>query len=71
MKRLLLFESLESKALLGTLCVAMPQPVVAVPVSIDQPLPSPEPEPDPGNLPTDDPPIIYPPMPPSGPVGPG
>ena len=33
--------------------------------------PLPNPEPDPGDLPTDDPPIIYPPIPPSGPVGPG
>ncbi len=33
--------------------------------------PPPDPEPDPGDLPTDDPPIVYPPIPPSGPVGPG
>ncbi len=33
--------------------------------------PPPDPEPDPGPLPTDDPPIVVPPIPPSGPVGPG
>jgi hypothetical protein len=33
--------------------------------------PPPKPEPDPGPLPTDEPPIIIPPLPPSGPVGPG
>ena len=33
--------------------------------------PKPKPEPDPGPLPTDEPPIIIPPLPPSGPVGPG
>jgi hypothetical protein len=33
--------------------------------------PPPDPEPDPGPLPTDDPPIVYPPIPPAGPVGPG
>ncbi len=71
MKRVLFFEGLETKALLGTFCVVMPQPTVAVSVSIDDDLPAPDPEDDPGDLPTDDDPIIYPPMPPSGPVGPG
>jgi hypothetical protein len=28
-------------------------------------------EPDPGPLPTEEPPIVVPPIPPSGPVGPG
>jgi hypothetical protein len=32
-------------------------------------LPPPDPEPDPGPFPGDDPPIVYPPLPPSGPVG--
>lgn len=34
-------------------------------------LPPPNPEPDPGPLPIDDPPIVLPPVPPSGPAGPG
>ena len=34
-------------------------------------LPPPNPEPDPGPLPIDNPPIVLPPLPPSGPVGPG
>jgi hypothetical protein len=34
-------------------------------------IPTPDPEPDPGPFPGDDPPIAYPPLPPSGPVGPG
>jgi len=33
--------------------------------------PIPNPEPDPGDLPADDPPIVLPPIPISGPVGPG
>ncbi|QEH38634.1 hypothetical protein OJF2_72400 [Aquisphaera giovannonii] len=33
--------------------------------------PAPRPEPDPGPLPTAEPPIIIPPLPPSGPAGPG
>jgi hypothetical protein len=37
----------------------------------DDPTPPPDPEPDPGPYPGDDPPIVYPPLPPSGPVGPG
>jgi hypothetical protein len=41
---------------------------VAVAVHDDPP---PDPEPDPGPLPTDDPPTIYSPIPPAGPVGPG
>lgn len=34
-------------------------------------IPPPDPEPDPGPFPGEDPPIVYPPLPPSGPVGPG
>jgi hypothetical protein len=70
MKRILLFERLESKALLGTLAVMVPTAIMPMWRAIDK-LPPPEPEPDPGDLPTDNPPIIYPPLPPSGPVGPG
>ena len=33
--------------------------------------PPPPPEPDPGPLPIGHPPIVLPPLPPSGPVGPG
>jgi hypothetical protein len=53
--------------------VTAPPAVVASFVSSpdDNPTPVPDPEPDPGPLPTDDPPIVYPPLPPSGPVGPG
>ena len=32
---------------------------------------NPPPEPDPGPLPIDNPPIVLPPLPPTGPVGPG
>jgi hypothetical protein len=34
-------------------------------------IPPPDPEPDPGPFPGENPPIVYPPLPPSGPVGPG
>lgn len=34
-------------------------------------LPPPGPEPDPGPFPIDNPPIVLPPLPPTGPVGPG
>ncbi len=65
MKRVLLFESLESKALLGTLCVVTPQPTLPVAVPIGHPLPPPQPDNDSGDPPGDDPPIVYPPIPPS------
>jgi hypothetical protein len=70
MKRSLFFESLETKALLGTL-LGMTQPFITVAQPVlctDPPIP---PEPDPGPLPPSDPPINFPPLPPSGPVGPG
>jgi hypothetical protein len=70
MKRYLIFELLESKALPGACLVAMTAPLAPSARPVD-PLPPPEPEPDPGDLPSDDPPIVYPPLPPSGPVGPG
>ncbi len=59
------FDILESKLSLSTVVSAHTVTVALV----DDPRPAPEP--DPGDLPTDDPPIIYPPIPPSGPVGPG
>jgi hypothetical protein len=60
-----LFDVLEPKLSMSSL-VSGHAAVVAL---TDDPLP--DPEPDPGPLPTDDPPIVYPPIPPSGPVGPG
>ena len=58
-----LFDVLESKLSMSGLVSG---PAVAV---VDDP--PPDPEPDPGPLPTDDPPIVVPPIPSSGPVGPG
>ena len=60
-----LFDVLESKLSMSGL-VSGPAAAVAV---VDDP--PPDPEPDPGDLPTDDPPIVVPPIPSSGPVGPG
>ena len=60
-----LFDVLESKLSMSGLVSG---PAVAVAVVDDPP---PDPEPDPGPLPTDDPPIVVPPIPPAGPVGPG
>jgi hypothetical protein len=60
------FGSLEQRISLSAVSLATTR--VAI-VSTD--LPPPEPEPDPGPFPGDDPPIVYPPVPPSGPVGPG
>jgi len=57
-------ESLEPRLSLSSL-VAGPANVLVV----DDP--PPDPEPDPGDLPIDEPPILVPPIPPSGPVGPG
>jgi hypothetical protein len=57
-----LFDALEPKLSASGLVVGV-TPLVA-----DDTTP---PEPDPGPLPTDDPPIVIPPLPPSGPVGPG
>ena len=68
-------ESLEPRLSLSAInsFVTAPPLVVTMAVSRmqDDPNPAPDPEPDPGPLPTDDPPIVYPPIPPSGPVGPG
>jgi hypothetical protein len=58
------FDALELKLSMSAVTTA----TVAV---VDDRTPPPDPEPDPGDLPTDDPPIVYPPLPPSGPVGPG
>ena len=58
-----LFDVLEQKLSMSSLVVG------ATAVRIDDP--APDPEPDPGDLPTDEPPILIPPIPPSGPVGPG
>ena len=65
-------ESLEPRLCLSAInsLVTAPPVVVSSTVSqVDGPVPGPEP--DPGPLPTDDPPIVIPPIPPSGPVGPG
>jgi hypothetical protein len=59
-----LFDVLEPKLSMSGLVSG---PAMAVAVQDDLP----DPEPDPGPLPTDDPPIVYPPIPPAGPVGPG
>ncbi len=63
-----LFDSLERK--LSMSCLWGYTTTTVVPVS-DGHVPPPGPEPDPGPLPTDNPPIVLPPFPPSGPVGPG
>lgn len=72
MKKILLFERLESKEFAGifTVTVIVPNPVVPVIVTINT-APPPINEPDPGNLPSGNLPVVYPPLPPSGPVGPG
>jgi hypothetical protein len=67
-------DSLEQKlslSALNTLVTSPPALVTRAPmhVVVDDPVPGPEP--DPGDLPTDEPPILVPPIPPSGPVGPG
>ena len=68
-------ESLEPRLSLSAINSAVTAPPVVVTIAVsstqDDPSPAPDPEPDPGPLPTDDPPIVYPPIPPSGPVGPG
>ena len=62
-----LFDSLERKLSMSGLG-GVTAPVQLV---VNGELPPPGPEPDPGPLPIDDPPIVLPPLPPSGPVGPG
>jgi hypothetical protein len=67
-------DSLEQRLSLGAIACGITGPtemVATAMVHIDDPMPSPDPEPDPGPFPGDDPPIAYPPLPPSGPVGPG
>jgi hypothetical protein len=61
------FDALERKLSLSALAGGI---TAAVTVGGDD-IPPPDPEPDPGPFPGDDPPIVYPPLPPSGPVGPG
>jgi hypothetical protein len=61
------FDALELKLSMSGMAVTATAAVALV----DDSTPPPDPEPDPGDLPTDDPPIVYPPLPPSGPVGPG
>ncbi len=63
-----LFDALESKLSMSAVAVG---PTTVTALAGDDDLPPPDPEDDPGDLPTDDDPIIYPPLPPSGPVGPG
>src|SRR5262245_21848832 len=72
-KRTLMVESLEQRLTLGTMTCSntIPLSVFTRAVSQGADLPPPDPEPDPGPFPGDDPPIGYPPVPPSGPVGPG
>ncbi|QEH34293.1 hypothetical protein OJF2_28280 [Aquisphaera giovannonii] len=74
MKRQLAFESLEGK-LLQSVTISGAAPLAAAYARIDRPAPdddpTPRPESDPGPLPTGEPPIIIPPLPPSGPAGPG
>lgn len=68
-------ESLEPRLSLSAINSVVTAPPWVVTMAVlstqDDPSPTPDPEPDPGPLPTDDPPIVYPPIPPSGPVGPG
>lgn len=45
-------------------------PTVPVPPTDPTPEPTPEPEPSPGPFPGEDPPIVFPPPPTGGPVGP-
>jgi hypothetical protein len=64
MKRSLIFECLETKALLGTFAMLTPQLAHGLQPALQTQPPIP-PEPDPGPLPPSDPPIILPPLPPS------
>jgi hypothetical protein len=73
MKRRLMFDSLETKALPGACMVSPPFVFVSSPPPMQKRMPiidAPG-EDDPGELPIDDTPIVLPPVPPSGPVGPG
>jgi hypothetical protein len=63
-------DSLERRWSLSGIASSLAAPP-AILSALDDPLPPPDPEPDPGPFPGDDPPIAYPPLPPSGPVGPG
>jgi hypothetical protein len=61
------FDLLEQKLSMSVVGIS---PATVAPVNNGE-LPPPGPEPDPGPLPIDNPPIVLPPLPPSGPVGPG
>ena len=50
--------------------VAVSDPTVPVPPTSPTPEPTPAPEPSPGPFPGEDPPIVFPPPPLGGPVGP-
>jgi hypothetical protein len=67
--------SLESRISLSAIRagILLTSEVITSPTTgMDDPnIPPPDPEPDPGPFPGEDPPIVYPPVPPSGPVGPG
>jgi hypothetical protein len=65
-------EMLEKRLSLSALAAAMISSMAAaVPRAGDGDDPLPDPEPDPPPYPGDDPPIEYPVLPPSGPIGPG
>jgi len=57
------FDALERRLSLSTVVAKLPPYD-----DDDEDLP---PEEDPGDFPGEDPPVVYPPLPPSGPVGPG
>lgn len=59
------YDALESRISLSCLIADIPDDPLD---PDDEPI---EPEPDPGPFPPSDPPIVLPPLPPSGPVGPG
>ena len=66
------YESLERRLSLSAINCTVTGPALIMPCAVslrgDNPIP---PEPDPGPLPPSNPPITFPPLPPSGPVGPG
>ena len=69
-----LHDSLETRLSLSTISSGLAPPaavVTPITMPVGDPIPPPDPEPDPGPFPGEDPPIVYPPLPPSGPVGPG
>jgi hypothetical protein len=68
-------ESLELRLSLSAISCSVGAPAVIVTRAVSKvhrdPLPSPSHEPDPGPFPIDNPPVVLPPLPPTGPVGPG